>query len=89
MVKAFPNHLLRADILKVSHHGSATATSEKLLSAVQPSIAVISVGGGNGYGLPDETVLERLLSRQITIYRTDLDGSVCFALDGTSVQVLE
>ena len=89
MVKAFPNHLLRANILKVSHHGSATATSEKLLGAVRPSIAVISVGRDNSYGLPDEAVLERLLSRDITVYRTDLDGTLCFALDGTGVQVLE
>lgn len=89
MVKAFPNALLRANILKVAHHGSASATSEKLLNAVQPSIAVISVGAGNSYGLPDEAVLQRLLSRHITIFRTDLDGTLCFALDGTEVQVLE
>lgn len=89
MVKAFHNSLLKANILKVSHHGSVSATSEKLLSAVQPDIAVISVGSGNSYGLPDEAVLERLLARHITVYRTDLDGSLCFALDGTAVQVLE
>ncbi|MDO4573559.1 MAG: ComEC/Rec2 family competence protein, partial [Clostridia bacterium] len=89
MIKAFHNQLLRADILKVGHHGSDSATSEKLLSAVQPSIAVVSVGADNGYGLPDEAVLARLEARGVAVYRTDRSGSLCFALDGTRVRMIE
>lgn len=89
MIKAFKNHQLRADILKVGHHGSENATSGKLLDAVRPSVAVISVGADNDYGLPDESVLSRLSARGITIYRTDTDGTLCFALDGTGLRMLE
>lgn len=89
LVKAFNNHLLKADILKVGHHGSDDATSEKLLDAVQPAVAVVSVGASNDYGLPDESVLARLQARGVTVYRTDTDGTLCFMLDGTGFRVLE
>lgn len=89
MIKAFKNRLLRADILKVGHHGSATGTSLKLLRAVRPDIAVISVGASNDYGLPNERVLERLRAEDITIVRTDTDGTLVFALDGTTVRMLK
>ncbi|MBR6915251.1 MAG: MBL fold metallo-hydrolase, partial [Clostridia bacterium] len=51
---------LKADILKVGHHGSSTSTSEEFLRAVSPSIAVISCGEGNAYGLPHYSTLTRL-----------------------------
>ncbi len=89
MIKAFKNHLLRADILKIGHHGSDSGTSEKLLNAVRPSIAIISVGTDNDYGLPSESVLERLAAHGVEVYRTDMDGTICFALDGTGLKMLE
>ena len=88
-MKALPNHLFRASVLKVGHHGSDTSTSAKLLSAVQPELAVISVGRGNSYGLPDESILARLAQHGARVLRTDLSGTILIALDGEHVWVVE
>lgn len=89
MVKAMKNHLLKANVLKVGHHGSSTGTTKKFLNAVKPQYAVISVGKDNGYGLPDEKTVNRLIQAGAQVYRTDEDGTVGFALDGTHAWVLE
>lgn len=68
---------LDADVLKVSHHGSKNATSVDFIAAVTPDQAVISVGK-NSYGHPSEETLNRLLNMNITILRTDEDGSIEF-----------
>ncbi|MEW5693155.1 MAG: GYF domain-containing protein [Candidatus Hydrogenedentota bacterium] len=73
---------LRADVLKVGHHGSTTSTTEEWLSRVQPKIALISCGVGNSYGHPHTEVIERLGMRNIEIYRTDLMGFVILRSDG-------
>lgn len=70
-------------LLKVAHHGSAASTSQPFLDTVKPEIAVISVGG-NAYGHPAESVLDRLESFGASIYRTDLHGTVTVATDGSS-----
>jgi len=88
-LKALPNSLFRADVLKVAHHGSRDATFEPFLDAVSPAIAVICVGKDNDYGHPHQSLLDRLSARGITLYRTDRDGTVSLLLDGTSVKVLE
>lgn len=88
-MKAQPNHSFHANVLKVGHHGSSDSTSEKFLETVRPSIAVISVGAGNEYGLPDQALIDRLSAQGITVYRTDRDGSVTLLLDGTNVTVLK
>ncbi len=51
---------IRADLLKVAHHGSATSTSDEWLDRVRPETAVISVAAGNRYGHPVATVIDRL-----------------------------
>ena len=66
--------------LKVSHHGSDTATSEEWLKRIQPAVAVISVGE-NSYGHPNEEVLERLNRLGIKILRTDLEGDIVLGWD--------
>ncbi len=66
---------LKCDILKVSHHGSRYGSSEKLLSAVMPTIAVVQVGKNN-YGHPSEEALERLEKSGAAIYRNDQNGAV-------------
>ena len=88
-LKALPNKLFHADVLKVGHHGSDTSTGKKFLSTVKPSVAVISVGRDNPYGLPDEAVLSRLEALGTRILRTDTDGTVLITLDGSSVTVVE
>ncbi len=65
---------LKSDVIKVSHHGSRTSTTEDFLGAVSPDIGVISVGRYNTYGYPHRDALERL--RGVRIYRTDRDGAI-------------
>jgi competence protein ComEC len=67
---------LSAQVLKVSHHGSASSTSSGFLTAVDPELAVISVGRGNRYGHPSPHVLWRLSAQGADIRRTDRDGTV-------------
>jgi competence protein ComEC len=74
-----------AMLLKVAHHGSASATSADLLSTVRPRYAVISVGARNAYGHPRHEVLNRLEHAGVRTYRTDEQGAVTFYLDGKSV----
>jgi len=73
---------IRTNILKVAHHGSSTSTSEKFLKAVNPEIAVISVGARNNFGHPYSGVLAKLQDADINIYRTDEDGNITVRTDG-------
>jgi len=74
---------VRADLLKVGHHGSAT--SSEFLSAVRPRYAVISAGAHNSFGYPRPEVLARLQGLDVATFRTDAHGAVSFYLDGYSV----
>jgi competence protein ComEC len=74
-----------ASVLKVAHHGGASATGADLLAAVHPRYAVISVGTRNVYRHPRREVLERLQQAGVRTYRTDENGVVSFYLDGKSV----
>ena len=76
---------LSATVLKVGHHGSDSSTSYHFLREVMPDYAVISVGAGNKYGHPNEEVLSRLEDADVTVYRTDLQGTVIAESDGTTV----
>ncbi len=71
---------LRADVLKVAHHGSRSSTSAAFLEAVQPRVVIVSTGRGNAY-LPAAQVMHRLRALGVTILRTDLDGAVSIGLD--------
>lgn len=75
---------LHTDVLKVGHHGSKTSTIQALLEAVQPSFAVISVGEDSNK-LPKSSVLERLQEVGARIYRTDQDGTVIAATNGSGI----
>lgn len=66
---------LKAQVLKVPHHGSDTSTTIDFLRGVNPEIAVISVGR-NSYGLPSEQVMSRLKQENVEVYRTDKDGAI-------------
>lgn len=73
---------LRADILKVGHHGSKTSTSDALLGYVKPAMAIISVGKDNKYGHPNQETLDKLKRFDIPYMRTDEEGTIRFASDG-------
>lgn len=70
------------EVLKVPHHGSKNGLTEKLLEAVSPKLAVISVGKKNRYGHPHKETLKLLSEKAIKTMRTDLDGEVEIATDG-------
>ncbi len=78
---------LRADVLKVGHHGSKNSTMPEFLSAVSPQISIISAGEENPYGHPNPELLERLRESGTRIFRTDLDGAVKILTDGRSLEV--
>lgn len=67
---------LRAEILVVPHHGSRTSSSDALLKAVRPAVAIISVGRHNPYGHPASSVLARLRRNRVRVLRTDRDGLI-------------
>jgi competence protein ComEC len=67
---------LRSTVLKLGHHGSVTSTSEALLEAVRPELAVVSAGRRNRYGHPAPSVIARVEARGIAIARTDQEGTV-------------
>ena len=78
---------LKADVLKVGHHGSETSTSYVFLREVMPKYSVISVGKKNSYGHPSETVLSRLSDEGSEVYRTDLNGDIIIESDGTNISI--
>lgn len=78
---------LSADVLKVGHHGSATSTSTKFLSAVSPKVATIEVGSKNTFGHPSPIVISRLENNGIKYYRTDADGDIEVVSDGNFFKV--
>jgi competence protein ComEC len=80
---------LESDVLKVAHHGSATATTPEFLAVVSPALAVISVGADNDFGLPREEVLARLAEQTgiQNVYRTDEQGTIEFTTDGEKLWV--
>lgn len=77
--------LLRCPVLKVSHHGSAGATSEAFLAAAAPQVAIIQVGAENRFGHPAAALLDRLASARI--YRTDQDGTIEVISDGQQLWI--
>lgn len=85
----YPVSELRADFLKVGHHGSSTSTSTAFLTAVSPSIASISCGEDNKYNHPHRETIEKLQGANIKVYRTDLLGTIVFVCDGNTISVVE
>ncbi|MGH3721190.1 MAG: DNA internalization-related competence protein ComEC/Rec2 [Pseudonocardiaceae bacterium] len=77
---------LRADVLKVPHHGSRY-DSDEFLAAVRPRVAIVSVGAHNSYGQPSQHVLDELTEAGSRVMRTDLNGDVA-VLGGPRLQVV-
>lgn len=76
---------LSADVLKLGHHGSSSSTSDAFLDSVNPLVAVISCGIDNSYGHPHKETMEKLQQRNISIYRTDEQGTVVAYSDGNDI----
>ncbi len=81
----FQGNNIEANVLKVSHHGSKSATSPEFLANVQPQIAVISIGKDNSYGHPHQEVLSNLLEFGIKVMRTDQIGDVKIFSNGQNL----
>ncbi len=84
LIISYPH--LRADVLKVGHHGSMTSTGERFLNHLSPRAALISVGRNNHFGHPHNDVLKRLYERKMTIWRSD-EGAVRLILRTGNVKV--
>lgn len=67
---------IRADAIKIGHHGSKNGTTKSFLAAVNPTFSFISVGINNGYHHPHPELLKRLQEKNQEIYRTDKDGRI-------------
>ena len=67
-------------LLKVGHHGSRWATSDRWLDELQPDDAVISVGAKNRYGHPAPEALARLRAHGVKVFRTDELGTITFSV---------
>lgn len=76
---------LRADVLKVGHHGSSSATTSAFLNKVSPKYAVISVGKGNSYGHPTQATLDKLANAGVKVYRTNESGTIIAESDGSNI----
>lgn len=74
-------NMLRANILKVGHHGSKTSSTSKFINIVKPQIAVIGVGKNNKFGHPSDVILKRLNNLNCNIFRTDLNGEISIEID--------
>lgn len=76
---------VKADVLKVGHHGSKTASTEAFLDAVKPKQAVISCGLGNKFKHPHFITLYKFKQRGVKIWRTDEDGTIKCEGDGVEI----
>lgn len=76
---------LKADVLKVGHHGSSSSTSADFLKAVNPTFAVISMAKGNDYGHPHKETMALLKAKSIKVYRTDECGTIIATSDGKTI----
>ena len=74
-------NILKSNVLKVAHHGSASSSSLEFINKVDPIIAVITVGK-NYFGHPSPKIIERLEDNNIKVYRTDENGTIIIRTDG-------
>ncbi len=87
-IKSFTSDYLKADLLKVPHHGSGGSSSEAFLAVVRPRIAVVEVGANNRYGLPNGKTLQRLGRYAEKILRTDKVGDILIKAKDGEISIL-
>ena len=83
IIKKYCNNLnvLKADILKVAHHGSKTSSTEEFIKICNPKISIIGVGKNNIFGHPNYDVIKRLTNINSKIFRTDLCGEIIISVN--------
>lgn len=78
---------VKADVLKVGHHGSSSSSSLTFLKKVAPKYSIISVGAKNSYGHPTEKTINNLSSIDCKIFRTDLSGTIIATSNGSDISI--
>lgn len=81
ITEKYLHHELKANIIKIAHHGSKTSTTYSFLEEVKPKIALIGVGKNNKFGHPSDKIINLLEKQKIKIYRTDLNGEICMQIN--------
>ena len=84
--KLIHDYYLKADFLKVGHHGSKTSSSKIFIDEVNPKYAIISVGQNNRYNHPNNETLINLIGRKV--YRTDQDGSIMVKITNNNLKIV-
>ncbi len=79
--------LLRAEVIKIGHHGSRTSSDGSFIRQLSPQIAVITCGFQNSYGHPHTETLQVLERNDVTVYRCDINGEIVLTSNGTSISV--
>jgi competence protein ComEC len=79
---AGPSAALRADVVKVGHHGSRTSSSAALVAAASPQVAVVSASAHSRFGFPHREVVARWQDAGATVLHTGRDGAITVAIDG-------
>lgn len=80
---------IKADVIKLGHHGSSTSSTPKYIEAVDPDYAIVMAGEGNKYGHPHKEVVALMNEKGITLYRTDRNGTIVVISDGNKVSFNE
>lgn len=81
------NFDIKADVLKVAHHGSNTSTSDAFIKVVNPKFAIISCGKENSYGHPSYDTIKTLENVGAKIFRTDEIGTIVITSDGELINI--
>jgi beta-lactamase superfamily II metal-dependent hydrolase len=81
------NANIKAKVLKVGHHGSRYASSDKFLREGKFEAAIISDGADNRYGHPSQDALDRFKQLGVKLYRTDLEGEITIISRGTGYEI--
>ena len=79
-----PGHI---DVLKLSHHGSRTGTTEQLVHKLSPTYAVLSYAVDNSYGHPMQSVLNALHKHSVEVWGTGANGTITITCDGTNIDI--
>lgn len=78
---------IKAQVLKVAHHGSKNSTSIRFLEALKPSVGIVSCGEGNRYGHPHRELTDRLSQGKVKVFQTKELGAVFLVTDGKRTEV--